>query len=143
MSIIRTWKKVDREDILLVAKEVGEHVDTPCVLFLEGDVGAGKTTFTKIFVAGKDVEVTSPTYSVINDYNEILHADFYRLESPEDIIHLELPLYLENKKYFIVEWGKKFVNHLSRELDFEFKFYQLSIEIQDNNTRNYTLEKLD
>jgi tRNA threonylcarbamoyladenosine biosynthesis protein TsaE len=56
--------------------------------------------FNKIFI-GKS-EVQSPTYSLVNEYDNILHADLYRLEKKEDLIHLELPMYIEDKEYFLI-----------------------------------------
>ena len=55
-------------------------------------------------------QVISPTYSLINDYGETVHGDFYRLVNPEEIVQLELELYLESADYFLVEWGKQYLD---------------------------------
>jgi len=145
MSIIRSWKKVFETDLSNIVIELKEVLQTPCLLFLEGPVGAGKTTFVRAFLEEKEVQ--SPTYSLVLEYDNILHADLYRLEKKDELIHLELPMYLEEKDYFIVEWGERFESSLIRLVGEEWKAYQLKIEInQPNNngqqSRNYFLNKL-
>ena len=100
MTSVRAWKKVYEADLSNIVIELKEVLQTPCLLFLDGEVGAGKTTFTRIFL--EDKEVQSPTYSLVNEYEHILHADLYRLEKKEELIHLELSMYLEEKDYFII-----------------------------------------
>jgi tRNA threonylcarbamoyladenosine biosynthesis protein TsaE len=145
MSVIRSWKKVFETDLSNIVIELKEVLQTPCLLFLEGPVGAGKTTFVRSFL--EDKEVQSPTYSLVLEYDNILHADLYRLEKKEELIHLELPMYLEEKDYFIVEWGERFESSITRMVGDEWKAYQLKIEINQINTnglqsRNYSLNKL-
>ena len=54
-------------------------------------------------------------------------------------MHLELPLYLEGKDYFLVEWGKRFLTRLSLEVPEEFNFYELNVEIVSDEVRNFEL----
>lgn len=145
MSSIRSWKKVFETDLSNIVIELKEVLQTPCLLFLEGPVGAGKTTFVRAFL--EDKEVQSPTYSLVLEYDNILHADLYRLEKKEELIHLELPMYIEEKDYFIVEWGERFESSLIRLVGDEWKAYQLKIEINQPNanglqSRNYFLNKI-
>jgi len=107
--------------------------------------GAGKTTFVRAFLEEKEVQ--SPTYSLVLEYDNILHADLYRLEKKEDLIHLELPMYIEDKDYFLVEWGTKYESNLIRMVGDEWKAYQLKIEINQITSnglqsRNYFLNKI-
>lgn len=145
-SEIRTWKKVFENDLDNIVIELKEAAKSPSVIILQGPVGAGKTTFTKIF-AEQSKSATSPTYSIINEVENIVHADFYRLENPEDIMHLEIPLYLEGKDYFLVEWGKEYFDGLYREVGDGFKFYELEIVINEANaaqipSRNFLLKQI-
>jgi tRNA threonylcarbamoyladenosine biosynthesis protein TsaE len=145
MNLTRSWKKVFESDLSNISIELKEVLQIPCILFLEGPVGAGKTTFTKIFIENKNVQ--SPTYSLINEYESILHADFYRLEQKEEIVHLEIPMYIEEKDYFLIEWGLKFQTTIERIVGDEFKSYLLKIDINDpvSNapaSRNYSLFKI-
>lgn len=146
---IRAWKKVYEGDLDNIIIELKEAVADKAVIILSGVVGAGKTTFTKKFI-GDQEQTMSPTYSIINESGEIVHADFYRLESREEFIHLEIPLYLEKKKYFLVEWGIDYAYDISREVDDDFKFYELEITVNEKKsedqplaTRNVFLKSLE
>ncbi len=148
MATIRSWKKVLENDLDYLASELREVVEKPAAIILSGPVGVGKTTFTKRFV--KDTPIQSPTYSVINEAGEIAHADFYRIKDPQEIIHLELPLYLEDKEFFLIEWGMPFVREIARSLDEHFSLYELEIEVnadeekkEPSASRNFCLKKLD
>lgn len=141
---IRSWKKVFESDLSYVVSELKESIGRPAVLLLTGDLGSGKTTFCKSFSGNEDVQ--SPTYSVINDLGSISHADFYRVQDPEEIVHLEVGLYLENKDYFLVEWGKKYIRTLMKEVNENFHVYELVIEnsgSSEKESRNYQLMKID
>jgi tRNA threonylcarbamoyladenosine biosynthesis protein TsaE len=140
MSLIRTWKKVLESDLANIAIELKEVVQPPCVIILEGPVGAGKTTFTRAFL--ERTEAPSPTYSVINEIDNIIHADLYRIEKKEDLIHLEIPMYLEEKDYFLIEWGMPYLYELQRIIGDEFNFYQLKIEINEQKSRHFYLSKI-
>lgn len=140
MSIIRAWKKVLVSDLGNIAIEMKEVIQPPSVIILDGPVGAGKTTFAKIFLDKK--QSNSPTYSIINEVDNLLHADLFRIEKKEELLFLEIPMYLEEKDYFLIEWGMPYLNELQRIIGDEFKFYQLNIEINENQSRNFILKKL-
>ena len=143
---IREWKKVYQSDLSYIVYEMRDLVKVPAMIILEGPLGAGKTTFVQNFVG--EGEVLSPTYSILSEAKNILHADLYRLEKQEEIIQLELSLYLEDKQYFFVEWGMKFARRIFRELPENFNSYVLEIEINESGdspegpSRNFTLSNL-
>jgi len=130
-KLIREWKKVFFSDLSYIVYELKDLAKIPALIILDGDLGAGKTTFVQHFVGDK--EVLSPTYSILSETKNILHADFYRLEKTEEIIQLELSAYLENKNYFFVEWGLKFAKRIYRELPEEFTPYLLEIVINETS----------
>ncbi len=140
MSIIRSWKKVLESDLPNLVAELKEVAQPPCVIILDGPVGAGKTTFTRAFL--EKGEAPSPTYSIINEVDNMVHADLYRIEKKDELIHLEIPMYLEEKDYFLVEWGMPYFYELQRIVGDEFKYYQLKIEIAGDKTRHFNLIKL-
>lgn len=84
------------------------------VVALDGDLGAGKTTFTQGLMAGLgyEGEVTSPTFSLVQEYKTarfpVFHFDFYRLESEGEIEALGWDDYLERGGLVIVEWASLF-----------------------------------
>jgi tRNA threonylcarbamoyladenosine biosynthesis protein TsaE len=140
MSTIRAWKKVLESDLPNIVTELKEVVQPPCVIILDGPVGAGKTTFTKHFLEKGTTQ--SPTYSLINEVDNILHADLYRIEKKDELIHLEIPMYIEEKDYFLIEWGMPYLNELQKIIGDEFKYYQLKIEVVTDKTRHFFLNKL-
>ena len=84
------------------------------VLLLEGDLGAGKTTFTQGLAAALGVEaaVTSPTFTLMNIYAtsagyDLVHVDVYRLERLSEVVDLALPEMLEDGAVVVVEWGER------------------------------------
>jgi tRNA threonylcarbamoyladenosine biosynthesis protein TsaE len=84
------------------------------VLLLDGDLGAGKTTFTQGLARamGVDDVVTSPTFSLVRSYPtsfgvELIHADVYRLDDLSEIIALGLPEMLDDGAVAAIEWGER------------------------------------
>ncbi len=146
-KLIREWKKVYKSDLPYIVYEMRDLTKAPSMIILEGALGAGKTTFVQLFVGDK--EALSPTYSILSETKNILHADFYRLEKNEEILQLELPIYLEEKQYFFVEWGMKFIRRVIRELPENWNSYVLEININTGNdqsiegpSRNFSLSSL-
>jgi len=155
VSLIREWNNVYEKDLIQVFYSLEEEFNKqPILLILSGPVGAGKTTFAKKIISkllnknDNNLEVVSPTYSVINKIDEIVHADFYRIESEEELLHLELSLYLENCKLLIVEWGKDYYSLLKEEVGDDFKTLELVVDFemdkgqQISNTRTMKLFNL-
>lgn len=141
MEQLRIWRKAYECDLESLVLELKDLIKKPAVVILSGPMGSGKTTFTRTFTSVVEPlsMASSPTYAVINEGTKMVHADFYRLESDEEVLHLELPLYLQSKDYFLVEWGKQFLRRLSLEVPEGFSFYELKIEIVAEGIRNFEL----
>jgi tRNA threonylcarbamoyladenosine biosynthesis protein TsaE len=136
---IMSWKKVYLADLNDLTAELKESLKQPCVIFLLGEVGVGKTTLVKSFI--NDDSLTSPTYSLVQDYGPYLHADFYRLESSQELSELGLEYYLEKTQIFFIEWGEKYDFFLRDLLGDGFHFYQLEIQIDKIKDKNFSPEK--
>lgn len=97
-------------EMAIAAKNLLEFYPDTKIFLLNGNLGAGKTTFVKYICQhlGCDDDVRSPTYSLINEYRskqEILyHMDLYRLESVEEAIDIGIEDYLNAGKYCFIEW---------------------------------------
>lgn len=145
-KLLREWKKVYQTDLPYIVYELKELTKGPALVILEGPLGAGKTTFCQHFIGAE--EVLSPTYSVLSESGQILHGDFYRIDSQEEIVGLEIGLYLENKNYFLAEWGKKYFSRIVREIPETWSSYILEIDFGkspaegDEGSRNFTLSTL-
>jgi tRNA threonylcarbamoyladenosine biosynthesis protein TsaE len=143
----KEWRKAFESDLTYVVNEMKEGIQKPAVVIITGDMGAGKTTFCKHFSG--DETIISPTYALITETRNILHADFYRLEKPSDIEHLELENSIEDKDYILIEWGKKHLQAIERIVGEGHHFYELKIEINKvdatigpQQSRNYILKNL-
>ena len=94
--------------------EIAAQLRAGDTLALVGDLGAGKTHFTKGIVAGLgcDAPVTSPTFTLVHEYTggrlPVFHFDFYRLESADELLNIGWDDYLDARGLVIVEWADKF-----------------------------------
>lgn len=91
------------------AEIMGKLAPSGAVIFLNGDLGAGKTTFTKGFAKGLKIEsmIKSPSYTIIREYEEgrlpFYHMDLYRLAGDNDDLGLEE--YFTSSGVSVIEWG--------------------------------------
>lgn len=84
-----------------------------CIVFLLGNLGAGKTTLVRGFIraAGHQGTVKSPTYNIVEEYklNDrcFFHFDLYRLVDPEELEWIGISDYLQEKSICFIEWPDK------------------------------------
>lgn len=84
-----------------------------CVVFLNGDLGAGKTTLVRGFMraAGHTGTVKSPTYNIVEEYHinqrRFFHFDLYRLIDPEELEWIGISDYLQEQSICFFEWPEK------------------------------------
>jgi len=102
------------EETVLFGREIAVHLGPPCLVLLEGDLGAGKTTLVKGIVAGlgaaSEDEVSSPSFTLVHEYGSagrVYHADLYRIEGARDLATLGLEDFSSQAATVLVEWGEK------------------------------------
>ncbi len=97
------------KDTLKIAESYAKTLKKGDVVLLNGEMGAGKTAFTKGLAKGLNIkdEITSPTYAYMNDYDGVLyHYDCYRLSSGEDAEALGLTDYFYMDGVCVIEWSE-------------------------------------
>ncbi len=108
-----------REETMAIAEEYAKTLRGGDVVLLDGDMGAGKTVFTKGVAKGLGIEeeVTSPTYAYMNDYDgRLFHYDCYRIESVEQAERLGLADYFDMGGICIIEWSQNIAPLLPRKV---------------------------
>ena len=112
------------------AVKIGKEVFPGFLLCLEGDLGAGKTTFTKFFGAkiGISDVINSPTFTILKIYEGLLplyHMDVYRLEGIG--MNYELEEYIYGNGICVIEWYKNIIESIPKEkLVIEIKIIDLN-----------------
>ncbi|WP_301107097.1 tRNA (adenosine(37)-N6)-threonylcarbamoyltransferase complex ATPase subunit type 1 TsaE [Sporosarcina sp.] len=114
------WKKdiESVEEMEALAAEIGSYLKPPDVLTLEGDLGAGKTTFSKALAKsiGVNRTVSSPTFTIIKQYEgnyPLNHLDVYRLAGSEEDLGWDELFY--GDAISIVEWAQFIQDELPEE----------------------------
>ncbi len=118
LSSLEDTKKLGQELAKEILKRKGEAA---FVVFLDGDLGTGKTTLVKeiIFALGVKEKVKSPTFTIIEPYelnNEnIYHVDLYRIVDPSELEIIGLREYLnESNAIIFIEWPEKSYGYLKK-----------------------------
>ena len=118
-----------------IAFEYAKTLKRGDVIILNGDLGAGKTAFTKGLAKYFNLDgVTSPTYAYLNVYGNLLyHYDCYRLSCGEDAVMLGLTDYFNGDNICIIEWAENIEDVLPDDLKV------VNITKIDENTRRIEL----
>ena len=101
------------EDTMFVAGLFATAIGAGGVIYLEGDLGAGKTTFVRGFMRGLGFldAVKSPTFTLVEPYElgrgQVYHFDLYRLGHPEELEYLGVDDYFNENALCLIEWPEK------------------------------------
>ncbi|GAA3948349.1 tRNA (adenosine(37)-N6)-threonylcarbamoyltransferase complex ATPase subunit type 1 TsaE [Hymenobacter algoricola] len=97
-----------------VAAQVVPLLQGHRIILLAGEMGAGKTTFTKALCRALGVadDVSSPTFALVNEYRDarnqpIYHFDFYRLNDPQEAVDIGAQEYFDSGYLCLIEWPSR------------------------------------
>ena len=115
----------DERETIHIAQNLESEKFENMIICLEGDLGSGKTIFTKGFAQAMEITdiITSPTFTIIKEYEgdmPLYHMDVYRLDEDSDDIGIEE--YFNKKGVCIIEWADNIKDILPKErLEIKFK----------------------
>ena len=122
-----------------VGEALGKRLQPGSVVAYRGDLGAGKTAFTRGLARGLGAaeNVTSPTYTIVNEYLSgrmpLFHFDMYRLSSSDDLFDIGWEDYLERGGVCAVEWSENVANAMENAV-------LVTIEKCGEDSRRITIE---
>jgi tRNA threonylcarbamoyl adenosine modification protein YjeE len=121
LSHHREFDLSDETATLALGSQVAGKAQVPQVIFLRGDLGAGKTTFSRGFLRGRGHHgsVKSPTYTLVEPYESVpggpvFHLDLYRLGDAQELAYLGLGDYLSAEGILLIEWPERAEAQLPR-----------------------------
>ena len=127
------------EETEAIGKRLGEKLTPGAVIAYQGDLGAGKTAFTRGVALGLGAkeQVTSPTYTIVNEYLSgkypLFHFDMYRLASSDDLFDIGWEDYLDRGGICAVEWSENVADAMENAI-------VVTIEKLGEDTQRITIE---
>ena len=127
------------EETEILGEKLATQLNPGAVLAYRGDLGAGKTAFTRGLARGLGYQeqVTSPTYTIVNEYLggrlPLFHFDMYRLHSSDDLFDIGWEDYLERGGICAVEWSENVEDALETPIT-------VTIQKLGENSRRITIE---
>lgn len=132
---------ISEEETSILAKQFSAILQKGDCVSLIGNLGSGKTFFTKALCKEFLIEdANSPTFALLNLYvgkEKFFHFDFYRVKSEQELLDIGLYDYLNDEEAIsIIEWADLFPKVLPKDR------YEISIQINGDFSRTFRIEKL-
>lgn len=144
MNKVEEFESRSPEETQQFAKDLAGQLKPGDVVALTGELGAGKTCFTKGLAIGMGVKgyVKSPSFTILNIYNEheegrlpFYHIDLYRIENKLELVDLGLDEYVYGKGVTVIEWAEKIEDELPPNT------IRINIEYVDETSRKIIMSQ--
>ncbi len=111
MQILQTIETNSEAETLEFGRKLGQNATAGDIFCLNGDLGVGKTVFTKGFALGLGIDehITSPTFTIVNQYDGKLpfyHFDVYRIADPDEMYNIGYEEYFFGEGVCLIEWAE-------------------------------------
>ena len=136
---VRVYETASTAETTQLGCTLGERLQPGDTVLLIGDLGAGKTCFIQGLCSGLGVEepVTSPTFTLINEYQgrlPVAHFDLYRLNDPESVLDIGFDEYIDSNQVCLIEWADKFLEIMPADA------IEVRIEIGEGERRKLVVD---
>jgi tRNA threonylcarbamoyladenosine biosynthesis protein TsaE len=124
-----------------------DKLTTPAIIYLHGDLGAGKTTLVRGALRGLGYEglVKSPTFTLVESYSfdsiEVYHLDLYRISDPEELEFIGIREFSSGSNICFIEWpnlGKPLIPKATMEISIEYIPQGRQISIENHTSQPFT-----
>ena len=122
------------EDTKIFSRKISQILKKGDIIFLSGEIGTGKTTFTRFLInyleeenGIKQSDILSPTFNIVYNYDikkiKVLHYDLYRLKNYKDVLELDM---FENSEDYItfIEWPELIKFKPKNRIDISFQYLE-------------------
>ncbi len=148
MQQTNSHKSMQKLELFLADESITEQLglalakslDTPCVIYLQGELGAGKTTLVRGLLKGLGHKgsTKSPTYTLVEPYQladlAVYHFDLYRLADPEELEFIGIREYQEEDALLIFEWPDKGLGMIpTADLELKLSYFEAGRKVQIND----------
>ncbi len=135
-------KSYNEEETYNIGFMIGSEIKIGDIICLDGELGAGKTAFTKGFAKALMIEehITSPTFNIVNTYEglkKLFHFDVYRIKYEDELDDIGFDEYIFGDGVCLIEWAKNIKNSIPK------KAIWINIEKDLKEGENFRLIKIN
>ena len=119
---MKRYESFSEMDTFNIGRKIANIVKQSDVVCLDGDLGVGKTVFTKGFAVGLNINecITSPTFTIVQEYEEgripLYHFDAYRISDPEEMYEIGFEEYVNGEGVCLIEWASMIEEILPKDI---------------------------